>query len=610
MAKIAPALSASNDLLLSNSAGVFLVLPAKQARNPKHKEKEICNPCKYNGLFWGTQKLVDSWLASIAGKELSPELQDGFLTDLVTAEKSYSPAGKKIIEEIFIPDFVPALAVSYFGEFASLDFQPELDIRDRYSSKWTDYGNTYAEHACVSSSQGFFIAMGSDAGLKPLHQYRYKFYEQDYERGDIAERWAHSPCILSGKRFFFGLGKSEREALENQERVRRDLEEMKLKKAERLNSLWSRLRTNLPGSGLATAYQLSLAQFLSIQNGAHLPASGDRWFAGDAGWLRDTMISLEAYFELGLLDQAKEIIRTWLRRENMSNEGRFAERLEPKQWSSMDGTLWLLRRFGEFCMLSKDRHFLAENIGLVQDSLGRLVESRSTEQGFLKCNPYETWMDTKFTPRDGYPIEVQSLFIHDCRLLSPLLEEKFASKLLRISTSAFNSLSQFKCSEKANGTGRKYLADHISPTHSKSAFLTPNQLIAIDCGVVEPEMQADILSLSREKLAGKGVRTLAQGEISYFDKHVGDYSYHRGPQWPFLNMFAAKAEIRSGSPQNALKFYLQPLVEGVISQNPGGVSELYNGDGSNALVPHYQTWSLASFIVMCREYGRATSANR
>lgn len=606
MAKVAPALSPDNDLLMGNSAGMFLLLPVKQIRNTKHKEREIENSSKYHGLFWGTQKLVESWLATTNGTQISPESQNGFLTDLVTAEKSYLLNGKKITEEIFVPDYIPALAVSYSGEFASLDFQPELDVRDRYSSKWSDYNNSYTDSACISSSQGFFIATGSDGRLRKLHQYRYKFYPQDYERGDIAERWAHSPAILSGKRFFFGFGKTQEDALDNLEKLRRNFEELKLKKAERLRSLSSKFRINTPNSDLASAFNFSLAQFLSIQSSAALPASGDRWFAGDRGWLRDTMISLEAYFELGLFDEARKLLETWLKRENMNEDGLFCERLDPKQWSSVDGTLWLLRRFGEYCVLTKDKAFFEQNAPLLRSSLDALIDRRSTEHGFLKCRPYETWMDTKFTPREGFPLEVQALFIYDCRLLAQFLEEKYSSKLLRLSSFALNSLANFKCKAKFGETERSYLADHLSPTFAKSGFLTPNQLIALDCGIIDAGLEADILLLCREKLAGKGIRTLAQGELSYFEKHVGDYSYHRGAQWPFLNMFAAKREIRRGNAAGAFKTYIQPLLGDILAKNVGGVPELYNGDGTDAPVPHYQTWSLASFIVMCKEYERAS----
>ncbi len=608
MAKIQPQLSPANDLLMNNGAGLFLVLPTVQIRNIRHKEHEIENPCKYHGLFWGTQKLFDSWFATLDGTQLSPESQKGFSTDLAVAEKSYEVGGKKITEEVFLPDGIPALAISYFGEFSSLQFQPELDIRDRYSSKWSDYASECAGSSCVSSSQGFFVAMGSDGEAKKLSQYRYKFYPQDYERSDIAERWAHSPAILTGKRFFFGFGKSREEALANMERIRRNLEEMKLRKAERLRSLSSKLHLNTPDSELADAFSLVVAQFLSMQNGPALPASGDRWFAGDRGWLRDAMVSLEAYFELGLFENARAILELWMASGNMNGEGIFADRLDPAQWRGFDGTLWLLRRFGEYCLLSKDKQFLATHSELARSSLENIIDKRLTERGYLRCKPYETWMDTKFTPREGFPVEVQALFIYDCMLLAKFFDGKFAAKLLRSASDASNALINFRCKAKAGDAELKYLADHLSPTLARNSAITPNQLIACECGILDKETESDVLELCAEKLAGKGVRTLAPGELSYFDKHVGDGSYHRGSQWPFLNMFAAKCEMRRGRAQEAFSLYIQPLISDILAKDVGGVPELYNGDGTDAPVPHYQAWSMASFIVMCKEYERAMLA--
>ena len=125
MAKFQPRQIQGGDLLLGNGSGAFLLLPQKQMRNPKHKEKEIENPSKYHGFFLGTQKLLEGWFAACDGEQLGPEVQTGFSTDLVSAEKSYSlKNGKKIIEEIFVPDNVHAVAVSYSGPFSSLESSP------------------------------------------------------------------------------------------------------------------------------------------------------------------------------------------------------------------------------------------------------------------------------------------------------------------------------------------------------------------------------------------------------------------------------------------------------------------------------------------------------
>ena len=606
--KLSPKLAPENDFLMNNGEGFFLVMPVRQVRNERHKEREVENPSKYQGLFWGTQKLADGWFATADGALLSPEAQSGFQTDMVTAERTFVHDGKKITEEMFVPDGIPAIAISYSGDFVELAFQPELDIRDRYSHQWSEYAARVEGGVCICSSGPWFAVIGEGEDVKPLRQYRYKFYPQDYERNDVAERWCFSPASFVGKRFFIGFGKSEAEAMENFRKLKEHYDELKLAKAERVRATLAKYRLRTPNEDLNKAFQLVVLQFLSLQNGGFLPASGDRWFAGDRGWLRDAMVSLEAYFELGLYEKARQILSSWLVPDLQGQDGLFPNRLAGKpEWQNtgLDGTLWLLRRAGEYVLLTGDRRWFDDKGELLRRALSSIIDDRMTNRGYVISKPCETWMDTKFTPREGHPIEVQSLFIYDCLLFAKLFEEKFSDRLLHIGAMAMNTLNSFKCRAQVGGVERHYLADHLSPKLEKPLAITPNQLIALDCGIVDEELEADILAIVREKLAGKGIRTLAPDEPGYFEKHVGDQSYHRGTQWPWLNYIAVKREIKAGHPERAYNFYIYPLLGDILSRNVGGVPELYNGDGSPASCPRYQTWSMASFIISCKEYERA-----
>jgi hypothetical protein len=69
-----------------------------------------------------------------------------------------------------------------------------------------------------------------------------------------------------------------------------------------------------------------------------------------------------------------------------------------------------------------------------------------------------------------------------------------------------------------------------------------------------------------------------------------------------MNHLAAKAEISLGNKAAAYQVYIKPLVDKILRGNLGGVSEIYNGDGSECIAPHYQTWSLASFIVAAKKF--------
>ena len=611
MAAFKPALDSGGEMLLSNSHGAFIVMPVARIRNLRHAEREQENPSKWHGFSWGRQKILDGWTAYTHSVELSPERQAGFETDLVTAKKTFSVNGaKKVTEEVFVPDRLPALAVSYsgMGQGRCVSLLPEFDMRDRYSNAKGEYTYSVEAGKCYLSCGGSWAAMGSDCGrLLDVSKYRFKSYPEDAARHDTSDYWCFSPCEMEGEKFFFGFGRSREEAARNFSALKCGMAQFALIKKEKLSALYSEHALGAAEPEVNRAFDAVAAQLLSLEHGGALGASGDKWFAGDSGWLRDACISLEAFFELGLFRQAREVLSFWLTWDKMNAEGLFADRAEPEfSWRGVDGTLWLLRRAAEYVRLTGDKRFFEEHGGLMHESIERIADKRVNGKGLVLCKPQETWMDTRFTPRDGYPVEVQALFAYDCLLFCSLYTEKFTSRLAVLAAATNNSLnSLYRVRRAVGGREYAYLADRLTGSLEQVAELTPNQLIAFDCGVIEKEVEMHALAAVRDLLAGRGVRTLAPDEKGYFARHAGDESYHRGSQWPWLNYMAAKAEIRHGGVQTAFQYYLAPLVPGILGRDVGGVPELYNGDGSEALVPRYQTWSLASFIVACKEYARA-----
>lgn len=208
-------------------------------------------------------------------------------------------------------------------------------------------------------------------------------------------------------------------------------------------------------------------------------------------------------------------------------------------------------------------------------------------------------------PREGFPIEVQALFIKDCMLYSKLFKGDFSTKLASIGEHALKSFNKFKLKNNIVGIEKPFmLADLINFNGERVGRFTPNQLIAVDCGIVENELERSILQLVRANLAGIGIRSLSPDELDYFDEFTGDQSYHRGAQWPWLNYLAVKAEVRNGNKEEAYRIYIEPLMRVIRDNNWGGISEVYSGNNKACLCPHYQTWSLASFIISVKQLGR------
>lgn len=562
----------NRDFLLSNN-GSFFLFPTKQIRNEKHIEREIENPSKWHGFFIKTQKFLEGWSAMFNSAPLSPENQILFESDLSKVKKIYLVNGKNIEEEIFILE--GALSINYSHNVA---FLPEFDIRDRYSNEVEEYKVEEEEYVFISAKNHFATTKKKNATF--INKYMYKWYPQDYMREDVCERWVYAPFVFYGNKFYFGFGRSKEESLRNLKKI----ENKKLSMST--TQVYQLPHKEFFNKKLSKAFELAIYQLLSIQCGNILPSSGDRWFAGDDGWLRDTGISLEAFFELNEFNRAKNILNFWLNEEKQKEDGRLPN--FNKKYNSSDGTLWIIRRLGEYVILTKDKEFFERKKDIVKNVFEG-IENFYFENGLVKSRASETWMDTKYTPREGYPVELQGLFIYNCILYSKIFKGVFAEKLQKLSKETQKAFKKFIIN-------KKYLADYIRLDGLPIKKFTPNQLIVLDCGIVENDLEKEILKKIREKLADKGIRSLAPDEEGYIGDWRGDKSYHNGAQWTWLNYLAVKREVKNGNVETAYKIYVEPLIDNVIF-NSGGVNEIFCGNGDECICPRYQTWSIASFII-------------
>jgi hypothetical protein len=590
------------DFLLSNGQGMFILMPAKQCRNERHKEKEIENPSKWHGLFLGSTKLVEGWNTRVGDVVLSPENQISFATDLTTITRSFEVDGAKVSEEIFVPNDSFSLSLKYVTN-KPVFIQPEFDIRFKYSEKGGPY-----EYKLVGSDvlvSGPLYAMVGGGRIRIDEQYRYKFYCEDWKRKDTSERWTYAPAEFETDQLFMGFGKSKEEAISNFAKIKNYYLQLKLERESDVVSIFERHRPEPVDRDLVIAYRLAVYQFLKLQHDQFLPASGDRWFAGDEGWARDAAISLEAFFELGLFDTAKKILDYWIDEGKQRDDGRLPNRIDPLSYNSSDCTLWLLRRLAEYVELTGDIEFLKLKKKVVRKALEGIASEYLTVDGFVRSNAFESWMDTQFTPREGFPVELQALFIMNCKLYSKLLWGEFSNNLAKLGEHALASFNKFKVKYVLAGVEKSFmLADLINLDGLRINKLTPNQLVAVDCGILDRELERSILDIVREHLAGIGIRSLSAGEVDYFDEFIGDQSYHRGAQWPWLNYLAVKAEVRNGNKGQARRIYVDPLVNVVLHNNWGGISEVYSGNNKQCICPHYQTWSLASFIISVKQLSK------
>jgi predicted glycogen debranching enzyme len=397
------------------------------------------------------------------------------------------------------------------------------------------------------------------------------------------------------------------------------------------------------GHALATAAQAYVVR----RDGGRTVIAGYPWFLD---WGRDTLIAARGLLAIGLADEVQRILATFARFEehgtlpNMLNGDSAANR------DTSDAPLW----FGVAC------EELAEQIGEQVYDLdvgGRTLRDvlRAIAAGYLAGTPngikvdpssglvwsppHFTWMDTNFpagTPREGYPIEIQVLWIRLLRLLERLRASAQDEPWWAVADRATASLGRYWIEDRGY-FGDALLAPRGTPAAQATLdnSLRPNHLFAVSLGVVGGERARRCAAAAMRFLVVPGaLRSLAPLPVApplpihagdgrllndpnapYWGRYEGDEdtrrkpAYHNGTAWTWLLPVFCEALARawefSPAAVAAAKAYLgsidRLLGDGCIGQIP----ELVDGDA-----PHQQrgcdaqAWGVSEAVRAWKLLGR------
>ncbi|HEV3310534.1 MAG TPA: amylo-alpha-1,6-glucosidase [Chloroflexota bacterium] len=362
-----------------------------------------------------------------------------------------------------------------------------------------------------------------------------------------------------------------------------------------------------------------------VANGAHGPdtvtgiLAGDKYFL-DA-WKRDENISLEALMLANDYATVRDILdSTWQFQD--ARTGRLPHIVQPGRplvYYSSDGTLWALLRLQQYTRLTGDRSLLHAKLSMVERFFeasfktvrrGLLPSGGTIEKSYL----WETWEDTAYTPRDGYPVEIELLWLNALRNYLPDIRGSRADLAGRMEAELERGMNTFQ-TFFLDG----YLADSLDYDFRPRDRLTPNGYIAFTLDHPIPEALArQMVVTAREQLAGRvGVKSLAPRDWpkvfrrEFLDDprnirggdlaSVGTYNYHRGVEWPWLNHFLVAGELRFGNADTAFKTYVQGQVRSVLHHSGvGGLDELTDIHGP--LGADFQAWSMAGFMACLHQF--------
>jgi len=266
--------------------------------------------------------------------------------------------------------------------------------------------------------------------------------------------------------------------------------------------------------------------------------AGYPWFLD---WGRDTLICARGLLAAGMIEDVKSILLTFARFEHDGTLPNTIMGEDASNRDTSDAPLW----FGIACeeladALARDRGGAAADAfySTVVDESGRtlkgVLSSIAThymegtpngirvdpDSGLVWSPSHFTWMDTNHpagTPREGYPVEIQALWIRLLRLLAALSSGSDAKCWRELADRALKSVESFFWLE-AHGWYADVL---LAPRGQPAAAATPGDALRSNClflvslGLISgPRAQRCVDAASRYLLVPGAVRSLAPLPVS------------------------------------------------------------------------------------------------
>jgi predicted glycogen debranching enzyme len=372
-------------------------------------------------------------------------------------------------------------------------------------------------------------------------------------------------------------------------------------------------------------------QFVVRRGEGKTVIAGYPWFLD---WGRDSLICARGLLAAGLVDEVRQLLLTFAKFEKDGTLPNTIHGSNVSNRDTSDAPLWFAIACEELSETQnsklKTKNFfdatVVENGRTIRDVLDSIAEnySKSTPNGIrvdadsaLVWSPsHFTWMDTNYptgTPREGYPVEIQVLWIRLLRLLEKISAKSEQAKWRELAgraTASFNQL--FWLEEKGWFAdvllgGPRVIARDATPDDA----LRSNGLLAVSLGLVTGERAKRCVETARKFLVVPGaLRSLAPLPVSvplpiyrdgqllnnpaepYWGHYDGDEdtrrkpAYHNGTAWtwtfPVFCEALARAWNFSPAAVAAAKSYLgsaeKLLDEGCLGQLP----EILDGDAPHA----------------------------
>ncbi|MBM3875659.1 MAG: amylo-alpha-1,6-glucosidase [Verrucomicrobia bacterium] len=383
--------------------------------------------------------------------------------------------------------------------------------------------------------------------------------------------------------------------------------------------------------------------------------AGYPWFLD---WGRDTLIAARGLLAGRFTGEVRDILLTFARFEANGTLPNAIYGDNASNRDTVDAPLWFALACEEFA--ASEPAFLTA----VVDSRGRALADvlRSIAENYLRGTPngirvdaesalvwspgHFTWMDTNFpagTPREGYAVEIQALWIRLLRLLDRLGSKPAEEPWTELAARAERSLTEHFWLDEEGWFADVLIGKAGVPAKSavRDPALRSNMLFTVSLGFVTGERaRRCVAAAARHLIVPGALRSLAPLPVSppleiragdgrllndpanpYWGRYEGDEdtrrkpAYHNGTAWcwTFPTFCEALACAYDGSPEAvaAARAYLgsvdRLLAEGCLGHLP----EICDGDAPHAQRGcDAQAWSVTEALRVWRMLNAATPPAR